>query len=139
MTMAFLSFLHLIKYHGIVAALGATTFMIFTMPHRVSTRARYVIGGYTMGALAGILATLAFKTQAPQTLALETFLVGAITVGVASLLMVVTNTEHPPAAGFALALILQPWDFGTLAYVLTWVCFLSVAKRCLKRYLIDLL
>lgn len=139
MTMVFLSFLHLIRYHGIVAALGATTFMIFTMPHRVSTRPRYVIGGYLMGGLAGVLITFALKSPDPGTIAIRIFLVGALTVAIASLLMVVTNTEHPPAAGFALALILQPWDFKTLGYVLAWVCLLSVAKHYLKRFLIDLL
>ncbi len=139
MTMMFLSFLRLVTYHGIVAALGATTFMIFTMPHRVSTRPRYVIGGYVMAAITGILVNFAFKLPEPQGQILATFIVGAITVGITSLLMVSTNTEHPPAAGFSLALILQPWDFRTLLYVLAWVCLLSIAKHALRRYLVDLL
>ena len=45
-TMAFLRFLDLLTYTGLVAALGATTFLIFTMPHKVSARPRlrFLIG-----------------------------------------------------------------------------------------------
>ena len=50
-----LSFLDVVEHTGLVAALGATTFMTFTMPHRVSTRARYVIGGYVAGIVVGVL------------------------------------------------------------------------------------
>jgi CBS-domain-containing membrane protein len=119
-TMVFLSFLDLLTYIGLVAALGATTFLIFTMPHKVSARPRYVIGGYVMVPLDSV------------------FAIGAIAVGLATLLMVATNTEHPPAAGVALGLVLQPWDYRTVVYVLGCVCFLCAARHVLKRVMIDL-
>jgi hypothetical protein len=53
--------------------------------------------------------------------------------------MVATNTEHPPAAGFALGLVLQSWDYRTLVYVLVCVCLLAIIRLVLKRFLIDLL
>jgi CBS-domain-containing membrane protein len=137
--MAFLVFLRLVTYTGIVAALGATTFMIFTMPHRVSCRPRYVIGGYAMGTVAGALCNLAFVYPDAWLPSPGLFFLGAISVGTASLLMVSTNTEHPPAAGVALGLVLQPWDYMTLFYVLGCVCFLSLVRFLFKRFLIDLL
>lgn len=137
-TMAFLSFLDLLVYTGLVAALGATTFLIFTMPHKVSARPRYVIGGYVMGGLAGVLTTLVFASDGFLPLG-SVLAIGAIAVGLATLLMVTTNTEHPPAAGMALGLVLQPWDFRTVLYVLGCVCFLCLAKHALKRFMIDLL
>lgn len=138
-TMAFLVFLHLLTYRGIVAALGATTFMIFTMPHRVSTRARYVIGGYLMGTIAGVVCSVLFIGPGSLLPTPGIFALGAIAVGGASLLMVWTNTEHPPAAGLALGLVLNDWDFTTVVYVLGCVCFLAMAKQLLKRFMIDLL
>jgi CBS-domain-containing membrane protein len=136
-TMVFLSFLDLLTYIGLVAALGATTFLIFTMPHKVSARPRYVIGGYVMGGLAGILTSYAFTSGGLVPLD-SVFAIGAIAVGLATLLMVATNTEHPPAAGVALGLVLQPWDYRTVVYVLGCVCFLCAARHVLKRVMIDL-
>jgi CBS-domain-containing membrane protein len=138
-TMALLVFLDLLTYRGLVAALGATTFLIFTMPHRVSCRPRYVIGGYVMGVSAGVLCTLAFAQPGALLFISSVFALGALSVGCASLLMVSTNTEHPPAAGVALGLVLQPWDYETVLYVLGCVCFLSLARYLLKRFMIDLL
>jgi CBS-domain-containing membrane protein len=64
---------------------------------------------------------------------------GAIAVAVAGLLMVSTNTEHPPAAGVALGLVLQPWTYPTVVFVLASAVFLSIAKHFLKPVMIDLL
>lgn len=136
-TMVFLSFLDILTYTGLVAALGATTFLIFTMPHKVSARPRYVIGGYIMGAVAGVLTSYAFSSGGLLPLA-SVFGLGAVAVGLATLLMVTTNTEHPPAAGMALGLVLQPWDYRTVLYVLGCVCFLCLARLALKRFMIDL-
>lgn len=136
-TMVFLSFLDILTYTGLVAALGATTFLIFTMPHKVSARPRYVVGGYVMGGLAGILTSYAFSSGGILPLD-SVFAIGAIAVGLATFLMVTTNTEHPPAAGMALGLVLQPWDYKTVAYVLGCVCFLCLARLVLKRVMIDL-
>jgi CBS-domain-containing membrane protein len=137
--MAMLSLLHLVTYTGMVAALGATIFMTFTMPHRVSSRPRYVIGGYVMGSIAGALCNFVFVGPGAWLPSPGMFFLGAIAVGTASLLMVATNTEHPPAAGFALGLVLQPWDYRTLTYVLVCVCVLAIIRIALKRFLIDLL
>jgi CBS-domain-containing membrane protein len=136
-TMVFLSFLDILTYTGLVAALGATTFLIFTMPHKVSARPRYVVGGYVMGGLAGTLTSYAFSSGGILPLD-SVFAIGAIAVGVATFLMVTTNTEHPPAAGMALGLVLQPWDYKTVVYVLGCVCFLCLARFVLKRVMIDL-
>lgn len=135
----FLSFLDVIEHTGLVAALGATTFMTFTMPYRVSTRARYIVGGYVVGIIVGVLCS--FILQGSLTGYGDTGLaaMGALAVAVASLLMVTTNTEHPPAAGIALGLVVQPWTYPTVLFVLASVVFLSLAKHYLKPVMIDLL
>jgi len=52
--------------------------------------------------------------------------------------MVVTRTEHPPAAALALGLVLNEWSLVTLAVVLTGVVVLSVVKRLVLPILMDL-
>ena len=134
-----LSFLGVVEHTGLVAALGATTFMTFTMPHRVSTRARYVIGGYVAGIIVGVLCSFILRGSMIVYGHTAFAAMGAVAVAVTALLMVTTNTEHPPAAGIALGLVLQPWTYPTVLFVLASVVFLSVAKRVLKPVMIDLL
>jgi CBS-domain-containing membrane protein len=51
--------------------------------------------------------------------------------------MVVTRTEHPPAAALALGLVLNEWDVVTLAVVLTGVVALSLIKGLVLPILMD--
>ncbi len=137
-TAGFLSMLEVLNHIGLVAALGATTFMVFTMPHRVSSRPRYLIGGYSWGVLSGVGASSVLSVLGEHgTTTIAWF--GAASVGVTALLMVATDTEHPPAAGVALGLVLQTWDYRTIIYVMASVIFLSVVRRLLSKFLIDLL
>ena len=64
---------------------------------------------------------------------------GAMSVGLAIFLMVITDTEHPPAAGLALGLILNEWSFLTIVVVLVGIISLSVIKFILKPVLKNLL
>ncbi|MGO1713214.1 MAG: HPP family protein, partial [Senegalia sp. (in: firmicutes)] len=63
---------------------------------------------------------------------------GALSVGVTSFIMTITNTEHPPAVGMALSLILTPWEFKTLFFVYLCIILMIVVKKLLKKQLIDL-
>lgn len=136
---ALLTFLNLIEHTGLVAALGATTFMIFTMPHRVSCRARFVVAGYVIGIAVGIACSQAYDFLPTWHTHAGLAVTGGIAVGLSSFLMVATNSEHPPAAGVALGLVLQPWDYPTLFFVMGCVIALSVVKTLLRRFMIDLL
>ena len=53
--------------------------------------------------------------------------------------MVVTKTEHPPAAALALGLVLNEWDFMTLLVILAGIVSLSLLKRLVLPILMDLL
>jgi CBS-domain-containing membrane protein len=54
-------------------------------------------------------------------------------------LMVVTRTEHPPAAALALGLVLNEWSPLTLLVVISGVVGLSICKRLVLPILMDLL
>ena len=61
------------------------------------------------------------------------------TAAVLILLMVVTRTEHLPAAALALGLVLNEWSPLTLLVVISGVVGLSMCKRLVLPILMDLL
>ena len=52
--------------------------------------------------------------------------------------MVVTRSEHPPAAALALGLVLNEWNLTTLFVILSGVILLSVIKQIVLPMLMDL-
>jgi len=53
--------------------------------------------------------------------------------------MVVTRTEHPPAAALALGLVLNEWNLLTLVVVLAGVVGFSIIKQLVMPALLDLI
>ncbi len=127
---------------AIVAALGASAFVSFAMPHRKVSSPRYLIGGYIIGTIVGcgchflsnhyLLTHIHFLHEhAGQ-------IFGSISVGVAIFIMSITRTEHPPAAGLALAFVLNGWNLLTVEVVFAGIVLITVIKMLLKRFLMDL-
>ncbi len=127
----------------IVAALGASSFVVFTMPGVQASKPRFLIGGYIVGTIVGCLchrvATLPFFTQLILDHGCVRVIFGALAVGLAMFLMVITDTEHSPAAGLALGFVLNDWDHVTVGVVILGVVSLTILKLLLKPILIDLL
>lgn len=119
---------------AIIASLGATVFILFTIPHRNVSRGRYIFGGYTVGIIAGVLCSLLMDTQAVY---MESLIL-ALAVGLAMFLMVIMNLEHPPAAALAMGIAVEGADLRTVAAI--YLCLLIVfsGKKLLQRWLIDL-
>lgn len=63
---------------------------------------------------------------------------GAIAISLAMFTMVVTRTEHPPAAALALGLVLNEWSLLTLVVVLSGIVGLSIIKQLVLPALLDL-
>ena len=64
---------------------------------------------------------------------------GATAISLAMFTMVVTRTEHPPAAALALGLVLNEWNLLTLLVVLLGVIGLSIIKQLVLPALLDLI
>lgn len=126
---------------AIITSLGATTFIVFALPRSYSARWRSLLGGYGWGMLAGLIchvaAGLPWLVEALPG-PVGTIVWGACATGLATLLMVATNTEHPPAAGLALGLVVQPWDMRALLFVSGAVVLLSFVRHALRHTLINL-
>ena len=128
---------------AVLAALGASSFIVFTMPNERVSRSRYLIGGYAVGIVAGFLcfhlSQLPFWEKISLVPPLSSALFSALAVGLAIFLMVITDLEHPPAAGVALGLVLNEANQRTILVVLIGIILLVLIKRVIRPLLIDLL
>lgn len=130
----FLTFLVLrLEHAAAVASMGATAFIVFIMPESLTARPKNVVGGHLIGLAAGSLCSLL-----PVPSALHVMLACSLAVGLSLLLMVVTGTQHPPAAGTALAVALAGASTGILVGVLVSAIVLASFHAVLKKRLVNL-
>ncbi len=118
----------------VAASLAATAFTVFTMPGSVTSSTRNVLGGHAFGLLFGSL----FALVSPESAILQDAMY-ALGVGGAMLAMASTNTEHPPAAGTALGVIITGFSWNIVIGVLIGVILLALIHKLLKPYLRDLI
>ncbi len=126
-------FIITIENSVVIAAIGATAFIVFAMPKSVTARSRNVIGGHLIGLALGSLCALI-----PQPSFLYSTFAYSLAVGLSTLTMVVTDTEHPPAASTALGVAITGFSLSAAIAVITSVILLSLAHRILRPILKDL-
>ena len=117
----------------IIASIGSTAFIVFAMPNSVAARPVNIIGGQLVGFACGYLCGLI-----PH----ESFLVSAVVyslaVGLSIIIMVVTDTEHPPASGTALGVAISGFSPRVLFALIASVIALSLVHYFFKKHLKDL-
>lgn len=136
--MGILFLLDAISEAAVIASFGASSFIVFTVPHKDGSRPRYIIGGNAFGVLAALFLHI-FSLTTGLNGSKHKIIYGAVAVGLAMFLMVITDTEHPPEAGLALGLTLDGFDIRTAFITLLALILLSVIKRLLNSLSIDLL
>ncbi len=114
----------------LISAIGATTFIVFAMPTTASAQAKIVIGSHLVGLLSG--ATFAF-------IALPHYISYPVAVGIAILVMVALDLEHPPAAGTAIAAVTHGDSLDIWLAVISSVLILSLARYLLRNFLKNLI
>ena len=138
-----LIFLHTISSYIIVASLGASSFIAFATPHTQSSRPRYLIGGYIVGILVGLITNTVNLYVVPPDVTIMGFpfytLLCALAVGLSMIIMVLTNLEHPPAAGLALGLVVDHASLRSIMVAFIGIITLSLIKTALKPFMKDLL
>ncbi|MHC4361420.1 MAG: HPP family protein [Planctomycetota bacterium] len=112
-----------------VSAMGATGFIVFAMPKSVSAQTRNVIGGHLVGLGCG---TIFYFTALPY------FLECALAVGLAMFLMTALDVEHPPAAGTALAVVIEEVSPAVFVTIMAGALVLSQCRYYMRKYLRDL-
>jgi len=117
----------------IIAAIGASSFIVFAMPKAVTAQPKSIIGGYILGLAIGALSWLI-----PQPTFAYQIIVYAALVGLTMFAMVATDTEHPPACGTALGVAVSGWSLSVTLTILVSAVILAIAHVALARYLKDL-
>ena len=140
---AVLIFLDVLKETAIITALGASAFIVFTMPTQYSSDPRRLIGGYIVGLIVGFVFFLISQSEIKNILAFSDtatlVIFGAIAIGFAIFIMAVTNTEHAPAAGIALGLVINRWDYLTIIFIVIAILWVASIRLILRGYLMDLI
>lgn len=117
----------------ITTSIGASSFIVFAMPKAITAKPRSIIGGYLVG-----LAVGAISWVIPHETLLPTIAVYSAVVGLTMFLMVVTDTEHPPACGIALGVAISGWSGTVTLTIVVSAAILATAHVVLARYLKDL-
>jgi CBS-domain-containing membrane protein len=114
-----------------ISAMGATAFIVFAMPTVVSAQTRNVIGGHLVGLVSG---TIFYFASLPY------FIEYPLVVGVAVFVMVALDFEHPPAAGTALAIVINDvYPLDVFVTVMVSAVVLSQCRYFLRHHLKDLI
>jgi len=128
---------------AVIGALGASTFIAFTMPHARVSSPRFLVGGYAVGILAGVVcyyaSVVVVAAGIPVLEDSSHVFFAALAVGSAIFVMVITNLEHPPAAGVALGLVLNECHPLAILVVAVGIVLVAAMKTILKPILISLL
>jgi CBS-domain-containing membrane protein len=113
----------------IISAMGATSFIVFAMPKAVSAQTKNVIGGHLVGLASGAIfyfTALPYLVEYP------------LAVGIAIFVMVALDVEHPPAAGTALAVVINEVSREAFITIMLSALVLSQCRYYLRHYLRDL-
>lgn len=138
-----LLFLDILTETAVITSLGASAMIVFTMPHKYTADIRRLIGGYLVGIFVGFIfymVTISIHTVTiePTDPTLPLILLAAVSVGVSIFIMTVLNAEHAPAAGVALGLVIQDWNYVTIIFIIITVVWMALVKNLLKNWMIDL-
>jgi CBS-domain-containing membrane protein len=127
---------------ALLASLGSTVFLVFAMPHVRFSHTTHLLGGYAVGLAVGMTVWWLEKTlllNDPQGLiGVWTIVFTALAVGLSMLVMVVTNTDHPPAVGLTVGLLIDNWDWRTIVVIVGSLIALVMIRRLLRNRLINL-
>lgn len=114
----------------LISAMGATAFIAFAMPATISAQTRNIIGGHLVGLATGAIfyyIDLPYYAGYP------------LAVGAAIFIMVALDFEHPPAAGTALAVVINEVSYDTAVTIMISAVVLSQCRYYLRSYLKDLI
>ena len=126
-----------------IAAIGSTSFVLFVTPHSSTANPRHAIGGHLVALVVGSAFAVFSGTPVGQNLLAQVPLVldveAALAVALSIFLMAATDTEHAPAPGTALGVVVHGFGWGLILFVVSSAIMLSFVHTMLRPRLRDLL
>ena len=123
-----------LDHEVIIASIGATAFIVFSMPNNVASEPKRIIGGHTIGFLVGIC----FSIFPFSDWLFFSGLWYALAVGLSFFIMAITDTEHPPAVGTALGMTIVGYSDKSAIGIFLGVIILAFIHHYFKPYIRDL-
>lgn len=140
--LAILTFVQSLSSAAIAAGLASSVVGIFIAPSNQTARIRSVVGGHGVALALGSLFSVMLFLGPVQAFLIDADVLRnlsyATAVGAAMLLMAITNSEHPPAAGTALGMASREFDILIFLSIIGAVALLAVMKLAIRPYLRDL-
>ena len=140
--LAILTFVQSLSSAAIAAGLASSVVGIFIAPSNQTARIRSVVGGHGVALALGSLFSVMLLFDPVQSFLMDAEVLRnlsyAAAVGAAMLLMAITNSEHPPAAGTALGMASREFDILIFLSIIGAVALLAVMKLAMRPYLRDL-
>lgn len=130
-----LTLLGIMGRKALVAALGSSLFIGFLTPNSYTARARNMIGSHVFSGAIG-LGTYHLLRLLPGNQS-TLIIMSSLAVAASMFVMVITDTEHPPAAGTALGLA-TGGGWVSFLFIVASVTVLALFKRLLDPWLADL-
>ena len=127
---------------AIVVAVASTAFIVFVVPHLPTAVTRKVVGGHVVAVVLGTAATGALRGLGADTFETDRqafYVAAAVAAGLSIFVMVVTDTEHAPAAGTALGMVIPDWSWSAAVFVLVAAVVLATVRVVLCRRMVNLL
>lgn len=127
---------------AIVVAIASSAFIVFVRPHGDASHPQRVVGGHVVGVIVGAAFSALYLIPGFGEFAegspFARNLMAVLSVGLSTLIMVLTNTEHAPAAGTALGLVVHGWEPSAALFVLIGAVMLAVVHSLLRPRLTNL-
>ena len=136
-----LIFFDVVDHPALLASLGASAFIAFTVPRNDLSSPRRLIAGYAIGILVGcVFHYLTISPHGGHVVQLVIHIIaGGLAVTTALFLMAITETEHAPAAGVALGFAISDFWTGMLILkVMAAIIVITLIKTLLKPKMMDL-
>lgn len=128
---------------ALAAGLGSSVVILFLHPSAAAARPRSLIGGHALALAVGIgCSALVFSGSSADVINTSRVLSDlsiAVSLGLVILVMAITNTEHPPAAGTVLGITMQPLDPVRLMVFLGAIFLLVLIQWVLRSRIHDLI
>lgn len=130
------------------STLASSSYIVFCAPQAVVAKPQKIIGAYiiamlcgeAMRQLANVVCNVILSCHLGGLTYLHVFEIAAgVSVGIALLLMILFKSEHPPAAGLAVVMVLDIRNWAALAIILSGAIVLSLIRIIFRRRLCNLI
>lgn len=117
------------------ASLGPSSYLAFSMPYARPSRIKNTIGGHAIGAFVGwfvatyVTGPVTFKPTTTLSAALTVATACFLTIGISNLLMILTDTDHPPCQAttllFVFGVLKGLFEVGAVIAAATFLAFFA--------------